>query len=265
MSETQAAAPQVSGAMLLYQRPELLSMEQHGGYGLSRTETPFAFCAKTRAVPVTVGEIVKASKHFPIIFTGAENPVPLAVLGMIDDINLFVDDKGAWDENAYLPAYIRRYPFAVANESGGERLAIVIDAAFEGVVPGGEIALFDNGVPTPSTEQAIEFCKKYETDRRTTEQAMKSLAKFDLISGQSAQYTPTDASGAQTFAQYFGIDEAKLRDMPDDKFLELRKSGVMPLIYAQLFSSQNWRELIARRARRHNLNDSNILSPLNLN
>jgi len=264
MSQT-PAAPQITGKMFLFERPELLNKEQHAGYGLSKTEKPFAFCAKVRAIPLTVNELPFAMKHFPIVYTNKENPLPLAVVGIIDDANLFVNDEGAWDEFAYIPAYIRRYPFAMASETGGDRLAIVIDTASQWVVRGGEVPLFENGEPSKATTDAIEFCKRCEGERRLTEQMMARLKDFDLIQGQSAQYTQPGGSEAHTFAQYFGVDEQRIAALPADRFEALRKAGLLPYIYAQLMSFTNWRELMNRRAKRFGLADDAIFQPRSLN
>ena len=52
--------------------------------------------------------------------------MPLAVVGLQDEVNLFVDEGGAWAENTYVPAYLRTHPFALAR-TGGDRVALVLD------------------------------------------------------------------------------------------------------------------------------------------
>ena len=37
----------------------------------------------------------------------------MAILGIQEGQNLFVMPDGRWDRRAYIPAYIRRYPFCV--------------------------------------------------------------------------------------------------------------------------------------------------------
>ncbi len=255
MSQT-PIAPQVTGKMFLFERPELLSRQQHGELGLDAASKPFAFCAKVRAIPLTVSEIPEASKYYPIVFMSKEDPVPLAILGITSDLNLFVDEDGNWEQLAYIPGYLRRYPFALAGETGGgDRMALVIDAAYEGVSRSATRRLFENGEMSSFAKQAMEFTKTYEGDRRLTEQVMTALKKFDIIQGQTAQYTPTGTTEPQPFAQYFGVDEAKLQALTDDQYLELRRMNVLAVLYAQLISLANWRSLIARRMRRLNLTE----------
>ncbi|NWG72052.1 MAG: SapC family protein [Parvularculaceae bacterium] len=264
MSQT-PQAPQVSGSMLFYQRPELLNRETHGSLGMVMTEKPFAFCAKARAVPINITEVALAQKSYPIVFTNRDNPVMIAVLGVIDDVNLFVDDKGVWEPNVYVPAYIRRYPFAVANENGGDRFAVVIDAAHEGFVRDGGQALFANNQPADGTMKAIDFCKMFENERVMTQKAMELLQKSDLLTPQQANFTPDGTTEQQPFADYWGVDADRLGKLPDDRILELWKNGLMPIIFAHLMSFSNWQGLMNRRALRFGLTQANLAKPLNLN
>ena len=258
MSETQGT-PQLSGNMFLFERPELMNKEQHSGLGLKQPDKRFGFAAKARAIPITVTEIPAAMKNYPVIFMSSENPLPLAVVGLIDDINLFVDENGNWDPYAYVPGYVRRYPFGLANEQDSERMAIVIDAAYEGISAGGEIPLFqESGEPSEMTQSAIEFCKAFERDRQMTDDFGQRLKPFDLIHGQSAHFTPQGETEQKSFAEYNGIDEKRLNELSDEQFLELRKTGFLPLLYAMVMSMGNWRALLQRRAQRFGLEEAQI-------
>lgn len=249
MSQT-AVAPQISGRMYLFERPELLSKQQHGDLGIDAPPHPFAFCGKIRAIPLTVSEISEASKFYPIVFMAKETPVPLAILGLGEDLNLFVDEDGNWDPATYIPGYLRRYPFALAGEQGGDRMALVLDAAYPGLSSSGERKLFQGGEVSEFSKQAMEFARTYEEDRRLTEQVMNHLKKFNIVESQTAQFTPSGTTEARPFAQYFGVDEKKLVALTDEQFLELRRMNVLPVLYSQLISLTNWRQLIARKMRR---------------
>ncbi|MCK5750783.1 MAG: SapC family protein [Oricola sp.] len=261
MSEAQAA-PEITGKMFLYERPELLMKEKHGNLALKPAAQPFGFAAKARAIPLTLSEIPSAIKDYPVIFLSKEQPQLLAVTCLYDDFNLFVDENGAWEQNRYIPGYVRRYPFGLASETNGERMAIVIDRAFEGLGADGDVPLFSNGEPTAQTQSAVDFCKNYERDRQMTEQFVKSLIDIEMIQSQTAQYTPTGASEPVNFAQYFGVDEQRLNSLDKDTLADLHGRGVLPLLYAMLMSMGNWRVLLQRRARRFNLTEENIFKPV---
>lgn len=268
MSSTPTAtAPGLQGTMFLFTQPALLNKEQHGSKGVTRPERPFGFAEKIRAVPLTLSEIPSASRHYPVIFSEITNALPLAVVGMIDDENLFVDAEGEWEVNTYIPGYLRRYPFALANDRGSDpqnpRMAMIVDEAYEGVRENGELPFFGpNGEPTDSMKQAMEFCQTYERDRMMTLQFAEELMKYDLLAEQVAQFTPEGATEPQPFAKYVGIEEKRLNELDDDKFLALRKANILPILYAQLMSMGNWRSLMERRARRHNISGPDVLKSL---
>ncbi|MBB4660026.1 SapC family protein [Parvularcula dongshanensis] len=265
MSQTPpAAAPTLQGQMFLFRKPELLTREKHAGLGISRPERPFGFAEAVRAVPLTVSEVATAMKHYPIIFADVKNPLPLAVVGLIDDDNLFVENTGDWDERAYVPGYLRRYPFALAADRGSDlsnpRMAIIVDEAYEGIQQGGTLPFFGDAGPSAEMQQAIDYCQQYERDRAITQQFATHLANYDLLADQVAQFTP-EGGEAKPFARYIGVEEKRLQDLADDKYLELRKSNILPILYAQLMSMGNWRTLMDRRARRYNLTGDEILQP----
>lgn len=251
--------------MFLFTRPTLLNKEHHGNMGVTRPARPFAFAERVRAIPLTVSELSSAMKHYPIIFADMQNPLPLAVVGIIDDQNLFVDDDGEWEANAYIPGYLRRYPFALANDRQSDpnnpRMAMIVDEAYDGIREGGELPFFDKGEPSEPMRQAMDYCQTYERDRLVTLQLGKELPKYDLLVDQVAQFTPEGASQPVPFARYAGVEEQRLAQLSDTQFLEMRRSNILPILYAQLMSMGNWRLLMERRARRYNLTGEAILRP----
>ena len=54
------------------------------------------------------------------MFAGNETAVmPAVILGLRNDENLYLSDKNAWQAK-YLPAFIRRYPFAFSSQDDGK-------------------------------------------------------------------------------------------------------------------------------------------------
>ncbi|MEM9898877.1 MAG: SapC family protein [Pseudomonadota bacterium] len=264
MSETNLGGPQVTGKMYLFKKPELLSPEKHGHLGVAPLAEPFKFCATAKAIPLTISEIPAAAKHYPVVFASPEQPTPLAIVSVVDEVNLFVDDKGNWERRTYVPAYVRRYPFGVAKEENSDRFAIVVDSEFEGLTADAEVRLFDDKEASEFTKKAIDFSKGYEDDRALTSQMVEVLKKHEILAVQTAQYTPANGGDPVGFAQYVGVDEPKLKALSDEAFLELRKSGLLPILFIQLSSLSNWRSLIGRRAERFQLTEDQFLTPVTL-
>ena len=238
-----------SGNVLFYSKPEPLSRELHGKIGLRRVDKPFGFAAKTNVVPLTVGEFAMAALSYPVIFAG-ERYQPLAVMGIGQGTNLYVSEDGAFEVGAYIPAYIRRYPFVLANDQARGQLVVCIDRSSSLLGEDCELPLFDaQGEATDYTKNCIEFCNNFETEGRRTESFVNLLKELDLFEVRKAQMTPTNPDGSvgepQPLAEFFAVSEEKLKALPADKLKELIDNGAVAQIYAHLTSLIGWDRLIA--------------------
>jgi hypothetical protein len=247
--ETTQPAGGISGNVLFYASPEPLNREQHAKLALVHKDKPYSFALSGTAVPLAVTEFAPAALSYPVIFAG-EDRVPLAVMGLNTGENLFIQKDGAFEAGAYIPAYIRRYPFVLANDDAQERLIVCIDRGSDLLAEGGETPLFDDkGEPTEYTQNCIKFCDDFEVERRRTDSFVQLLKDNDLFELKKAVFTPMDANGQagqpQTVAEYYGVSEEKLNALPAEKVKELQTSGALAQIYAHLVSLIGWDRLIA--------------------
>ncbi|QBX36627.1 peptidase [Brevundimonas sp. S30B] len=258
MTDTTASAQasgDLSGNVLFYDKPEPLSVELHGKLGVDPVEKPYGFVAKSNIVPLTVTEFAPAALSYPVIFLGDEK-LPVAVMGLRQDDNLFVDSSGEFRSDAYIPAYVRRYPFVFANDDQQKRMILCLDRAAPFIKEGGQTPLFVNGQPSDYTKQAMEFCNSFEQERLRTESFVILLIELDLFHVREASFTPRNPDGTagqpQKVAEYFAVDEEKLRALPAEKLAELRDNGALGQIYAHLVSLAGWDRLIAMAFQRAN-------------
>lgn len=252
--ETTQPAGGISGNVLFYNAPEPLSREQHAKLALVHKDKPYGFALSGTAVPLAVTEFAPAGLSYPIIFAG-DDRVPLAVMGLNTGENLFVHTDGAFEIGAYIPAYIRRYPFVLANDDAQDRLIVCIDRGSSLLAENGETPLFDaKGEPTEYTQNCIKFCDDFEVERRRTDSFVQLLKDNDLFELKKAIFTPQDANGQagepQTVAEYFGVSEDKLNALSPEKTKELQASGALAQIYAHLVSLSGWDRLIALATQR---------------
>lgn len=243
-----SADGQLSGNVLFYSRPEPLSADLHGNLGVNPVEKPYAFVAKSHVVPLTVTEFAPAALAYPIIFLG-DNKQPVAVMGLRQGENLFIDAAGDYKPDSYVPAYIRRYPFVFANDEAQGRLVLCFDRAAPFIAEGGMEPLFKDGQPGEYVSHAIEFCNNFEQERMRTESFVQMLKDLDLFDVREAAFTPRNAKGEpgepQKLAEYFAVSEDKLRALSPEKLAELRDNGALGQIYAHLVSLVGWDRLIA--------------------
>jgi hypothetical protein len=249
MTTTNEPDGQLSGNVLFYSRPEPLSKEMHAKLGLRRIDKPYAFAAGSQVAPLTVAEFPAAALSFPIIFAG-ERYQPLAVMGVNADANMFIQPDGGFEAGVYIPAYIRRYPFVLANDPKAEQLVVCIDrdAPMLGDLP--DLAFFDAaGEPTEYTRNCMKFCNDFEVEVRRTEAFINLMKELDLFETRVQTFTPVNPDGSpgapQTIAEYFCVSETKLKALPAEKVHELLNNGAIGQIYAHLMSLLGWDRLVA--------------------
>jgi len=248
MTDTTANANPLSGNVLFYSQPEPLSQEAHGHLGVEASSRPYGFAAQANIVPLTVTEFAPAALSYPVIFVG-EARLPVAVMGLRQGENLFVTAEGDFRRDAYIPAFIRRYPFVFANDDVQKRMVLCIDRSAGFIREGGDTPLFVDGQPSPYTQSAMEFCNNFEQERQRTEAFVALVKELDLLETRDFSFTPRAADGTlgapQKIAEYFAVSEDKLKALPSDKFATLRDNGALGQIYAHLISLLGWDRLVS--------------------
>jgi hypothetical protein len=245
---TDTVAPnqaELSGDVLFYSQPEPLSKETHGKLGLKSIEHPYAFTARTHLVPLTVTEFGPAALCYPVIFAG-EDKTPVAVMGVNANENLFVDEKGAYQQDCYLPAYVRRYPFVLANDTEAQRMIVCIDRKAPMISDKPDVAFFDKGELSDYAKGAIEFCNNFEGEVQRTLSFVALMTELDLFEKKEARFTPPDGGESQLVAEYNAISETKLNALPVETLKDLRDNGALAQVYAHLVSLLGWDRLIVK-------------------
>ena len=214
----------------------------------------FKWLANLPVVEVVVGEFSSVAANYPIFFVEREGGyTPIAMLSLLNDQNMFVEEDGSWS-GYYLPAAFRRFPFTVGPImiDGKEQPALLVDEDMisdsEGeLLYGPEGQAEDGDNPVNRTMRLMA-----ETDRHhvATRAMIKELADAGVIRASDVsvqlQGQPHNVSGL------FGIDEKKLQELPDDQFLKLRHSGALSLAHIQLQSVGQIQRLILR----HNVREA---------
>jgi len=233
-----------SAPPLFYRRPTPLSAVRHFGLSLMAPGN-YAFARNTNAVPLTVSEFSLAARHYPIVFTATEPIVPVAVVGTVDHRNLFVDAAGNWLAGAYVPAYVRRYPFLFIEDPQKDEFILGMDEGADILRerPGPEDKLFWNGQPTALVERAMAFCREYQADIAFTRQFCAAMAEERLFCEKEAGFTLRDGQRFR-LTGFRVIEEATFDDVPGKTLLRLRRRRFLHPIYLHLISTANWAVLV---------------------
>ena len=235
-------APAAGGSLpLFYKKPVPVDSKAHAKLALKKFD--LGFTSSVNAVPVNMIEMPQICHFYPIAFSPDENATPVAIMGLRDGENLFVNAKGEWLSQTYVPAYIRRYPFIFSEMPESDKFSLCIDSVDSVADEKGEQRLFDEkGAPTALTNNALEFCKSYHAAAIQTQAFSKALAASGVLVERSVQIN-TGNNKKISFSGFRIIDEKKLAELDDKTFMEWRNKGWLPFIYAHLFSGSQWQRL----------------------
>jgi hypothetical protein len=243
-----ATQPPPANLPLFYKNLQPLSSSLHGNYKVNPVATAPYF-AKANAIPLTIDEFVAAQRFFPIVFSGGDMPVPLALLGLNEGVNAFVNDDGIPLNPFYIPAYVRRYPYLLARlDEKAEELSLCFDPE-SGVLGEGEgTPLFDGDKPTEALTAILKFCEDFEIAAQRTSAFVKELADMDLLIDGEVTIQPDGAAQPFVYRGFRMVDEAKMREMNGDQLRKINQNGILALIMAHMFSLGSIRDLFARQA-----------------
>ncbi len=243
---SQAAKPAAAQLPVFYRQPEALNPARHGSLGLT-ARADFSFARAAHAIPVVASEMPAAMRSYPIVFIGPAK-APVIVTGLRQDQNLFVEADGRWADPHYVPAYVRRYPFILADDPQKPGvLTLCVDRASERVVEsreGAKVAPFFSGVePAEATTQALAFCDQFQKDFNATRAMVEKIDRHGLFAARQNKVTLADGE-VLNLTDFQVIDEPAFNKLGDEAFLDLRRSGVLALVYCHLASVNSWPSLM---------------------
>lgn len=243
-----ASAPQLP---LFYNGLEPLSSEAHANYRI-RPANVAPFLAQQHAVPLTVEEFPLVQRFMPIVFSVGDDAIPIGLMGLNEGVNVFVDDEGKLlSEDFYVPAYIRRYPYMLARlNPDAQELSLCFDPTSDTIGPfeDGE-PMFQDGKPTEIVQNVLQFTESFEQAGARTSQFMKELRELDLLMDGEVSIQQEGVEQPFVYRGFQMVDEQKLAELRGDQLRKISQSGMLPLLYAHLFSLALMREIFSRQVR----------------
>ena len=238
-----------------YQKVVALNSDVHRNLKFAPNAANFSFARDTTAVLLAGIEFAEAGREYPIVFVRGQDKQlrPVALLGVRNGENLYVDDQGKWDAR-YIPAFVRRYPFVMAEGGPNGQLVVCMDESCPAFnVENGELLISADGKLQPRMNEILQFLQNFQREFARTELITKQLDELGLFIQQGARF---DTSSGETFQlnDFFLIDEKKFGQIPDDKLPALFRSGALGLGYLHLASLGNMRRLLDRIATRASSN-----------
>jgi hypothetical protein len=229
-----AAATPAPSLPVLYHALEPLAPERHGT--LRVRDAGYAFAAAAHAIPLMAEEFPAAARSLPIVFAAQPPHLPVALTGLAPGRNGFVTSTGGWRPGAYVPAYLRRYPFLLVRaRPEAEQLVLCLDPQAPQVSEEAGAPLFDAaGQPTAQLQHVLGFARAIEEGSQRTRVMTERLHRLGLLKPMVLQVP--GPGGPLRVDGFFAVDRAGLTALPGDQFLEFRANGWLDAIYAHLLS-----------------------------
>lgn len=241
---------------LLHQKPIVVDRNDHRSLRLRVPVTDWSVASKLNAIFVAGVEFGDAARDYPLVFVkagqgedGQEDIAPIAVLGMVQNDNLFVADNKSWRAQ-YMPAVLSMYPFAIGRLDS-ERFAICIDTAWSGLSgTEGEAMFTASGEHTEFLQGVQKQLETIESQIQRTRLMCRRLRELDLF--REMRFDATMPDGAKLAVDGFlTVDEKKLNDLDDATVVELHRNGLLGLVHAHYVSLGNMRKLLEWHVQRH--------------
>ncbi len=245
--------------VLFYENPVPLNRAAHKDLRLKGVPN-LKFAMNVHSVPLTGAEFAAAARDLVIVFAGADAATagPAALLGLRQDENLFIDADGQWAANTYIPAFVRRYPFVLAEKPAaqeGDDFTVFLDERYEGFnASEGERLFKEDGTDTEMLTNAVGFLSEFQQNVARTKWFVEQLSKHDLLEPRNIRLQKDGTDGKEgrsiNLNGLFVVNEEKLRALDEKTAHEFAREGVFGWIYGHLLSLSNIDRLTQRLSTR---------------
>jgi len=221
-----------------------VNQQRHAGKKIKQVEG-FGFASQFHIAYVTTHEFVRSAAIYPLVFIEDKEKDefrPVALLGLDAGENLFVGENGKWSAS-YVPAIIRRYPFALSQASEDGRFLVCVDEGSELLSDTEGTPLFnEQGEPTEVIENVKRYLSELQQMDAITSEFCKFLAKNNLFVPLNMRVRQNDR--IKNISGCYVINEERLNNLSDELFLEMRSKHYLPAIFAQLTSLSQIERLV---------------------
>jgi hypothetical protein len=233
---------------LLFRRIVAVTAEKHAHLRLNRG-VGHGFAAGAQSVPLGLTEIDAAAQHFPVLFAAGANPAAVALLGLREGQNLFVRADGTWTRDAYVPAYLRAFPFIFVEDAASRTQVICMEPDAPHLAGGSGVPLFEDGRPSAALAEATAFAKALRESLIAAGSFARALDAAGLLEEEEATINFT-AGGSARIRGFKIVKAERLGELDDATYLDWRRMGWIAAIYAHLYSIGRWGRLIELAAQR---------------
>ena len=212
---------------------------------IATTNRPdYSFVKSDSLIELCDFEFPLAVPLFPIVFFGeGKNLNFYAMVGIEKGQNLFVDHSGHW-VTQFIPTILRTYPLRMGTLSDGKNIVLVDEQSSFLVSHQDGSPLFDkNGVETQVLKKYTRLLEQMSKSSILSRSALSVIEEYELLEPFSLKIE-AEATKPINISGLGRISSRKFDSLGQEKFLELRKTRALEIIYAHLFSMNNLPRLV---------------------
>ena len=224
--------------MILYMFKSLVPVNKarHEGKKIKQVEG-FGFAADFHIASIMVHEFARAASLYPVVFLEDKEQDsfrPVVLMGMDAGENLFVGADGKW-QASYVPAIIRRYPFALASAGEEGKFTVCIDEGSDLISDTEGLPLFnEQGEPAEALENVKRYLGELQQMDAFTNEFCKYMVAHNMLTPLNMRVQQADQ--VKNINGCYVINEERLNGLSVDGFMELRDKRYLPAVYAHLLS-----------------------------
>lgn len=224
-----------------------LNKDEHAQLKLDKPNT-FEFAKETAHTLLAVGEYFHACKSQPILFAlSGDTIASIALMGLKEGENLFVDKKSNWHSAEYCPFSLRRYPFIYIETTNPDQplqstMILGFDSDSKAInTKKGEALFTTENEPSQLIQNIVQTLNAFQSDMANTILFANKLKELELLEPFSAEMVANQQG--YKIEGFLRVNEEKFKALPNEIKIELIDTGMYNLIVAHLLSLSNFEKL----------------------
>lgn len=225
----------------MFKNIEILDKEKFKGYKFDEVDVT-DIAKNIGLIPLGFSEVWNAAHDCPVIISSLERGEFLAFTGITNEINIYKK------ENAYIPAFIRTYPFLSADikgENGNYNSLISIDNNSKYVSKKKKIDIFtkDNELSKEANSK-VEFIREVNRQREISRKIVEELKENDLLVKKDFKVKISETEEKIFLEEFYVVNIEKLIKLDDSIVASWAKKGWMGIIDSHVKSLSNFQKVI---------------------
>ena len=238
----------------MYKKLSVLDKKSHKNFKVTEMENLY-FAKDLSFVPLLAEEVKRVARDFPVVISGGEKPSFIALVSLGGE-NLAINEDGKWI-SAYVPAFLRRYPFSLAaSQDDAQQKIILIDEESSLFSKSKGKQLFKkSGENSELLDNAVRFLQEFDAKEQFSQALAEKFVASEIVEEREIS-VGEDEEKKVLVNGFLVVDREKLNSLSDDVLAGWAREGVLALIDAHIESLEHIQKLFELAMHRQNMQNA---------